>query len=69
MTAITTTHSVSATRFDRALLMASSYLDKVVSARMERRASTRPSRADVERVAVDARVTAQAMGATGMLPR
>lgn len=69
MTAITASHSIGVvTPFERALLSASAHLDRIVAARLERRATSR--RHVLAQVsAVQARTEAQAMGSIGILPR
>ena len=60
----------SATRFDRALLRAASALDAYVLARVEKRDDAEARRALTAQAAVSgARHQAEALAATGMLPR
>lgn len=66
MTALTTSHVV--TPIDRVLLHIAAELDRIVAARLERRAA-RVSRPAAQDAASDARATAQALGAVGILPR
>jgi len=65
MTALTS-HQLSTTSFDRALLRAASALDAFVAARVQRRAAAVPW------AAIDhdaSRTRAQALGAIGIMPR
>ncbi|MDQ7877653.1 hypothetical protein Q9R08_06670 [Microbacterium sp. QXD-8] len=60
----------SATRFDRALLRAASAIDAYVIARVERRDGAERRRAlTAQTAASGARRDAEALAATGMLPR
>lgn len=66
MTALTS-HQISTTSVDRALLRAASALDRLVATRLERRAASAPSAAVAQHDT--ARAHAQALGAIGILPR
>lgn len=63
---ICTIHPVSPTLTDRALLRMSRAVESLALARMRRRASAAARTADA---AIEARRTALALGATGILPR
>jgi hypothetical protein len=62
--------AASITPLDRALLLTATALDALVSARLLRRASVEHRRAvAVQTARSDARRSAEALGAAGMLPR
>lgn len=66
MTALSS-HQISTTSVDRALLRAASALDRFVDARLERRAAAVVSPAAAQHDS--SRTHAQALGAIGILPR
>ena len=66
MTALTS-HQISTTTVDRALLRAASALDRFVEVRLERRAAIVVSPTAAQHDA--SRTAAQALGAIGILPR